>query len=564
MRYCINNLNPGDTFQLIGFNTEVFPCFPAPVEANPQTIAQALKFLEPIEGQGGTDILKSVDYALKIPDDPDRLRIICYMTDGYVGNDMQIIEHVKKNRGRARMFPFGVGNSVNRFLIEGMAKEGRGVADIVDLKASGEAIASKFYKRISQPLLLDIHVDWNGLPVEEVFPKQIPDLFSSGPIILKGRYTRPAEGDITVHGLLRGQPWSRTLHVVLPANKDDGYALPTVWAREKIEDLQSEDWMGAQSGHPIPDIKEKIVNCALEYRLMSQYTSFVAVEQKVVNVGGKQRTVDVPVEMPDGVSYEGIFGGDRADKRMGAVAFGRMARRQVSGNSLYYGAAGGRAGAGFGGGSGLGLSTAGAASAGLSRSLAGKPAQVAPSAPAPVQLQQNVPALKSTLAENGVERESLSAREVDSLSRLTLSKDEVEKKLKKMKPEDQKRMWEARTQQLRIVKLHAKLQEVVEETRLATARRADLDQEHACRRSCEAEAARFHAGNDTLARKAASRNHRSGKSRQTDRPPVGSVRRAAEVQVADATARRNTKLAKIDEGHEGFVCPSCPSLSGVR
>ena len=335
MRHCIQNLNPGDTFQLLGFNTEVYPCFPAPVPATPENVRKALAYLEPLKGAGGTDILKAADYALQIPDDPDRLRIICYLTDGYVGNDMQIIEHVKKHRGSARMFPFGIGNSVNRFLIDGMAREGRGAAEYVTLNAPGESAAARFYRRVADPVLLDVHVDWNGLPVEEVYPRHIPDVFSAAPIIVKGRYTRAAAGDITVRGLLRGKPWSQTVHVSLPAVKADGSAIATLWAREKIEDLQNQDWIGAQTRNPNPEIKEQIVNTALEYRLMSQYTSFVAVEERVVNVGGKQRTIDVPVEMPEGVAYEGIFGdeveGLSADGlRRGARAYGLYARPRPS------------------------------------------------------------------------------------------------------------------------------------------------------------------------------------------------------------------------------------------
>jgi len=340
MRHCIQNLNPGDTFQLIGFNTDVYPCFEKPVPATPQTIARALKWLEPIEGRGGTDILKSVDYALRIPDDPARLRIVCYMTDGYVGNDMQIIDYISKHRGRARMFPFGIGNGVNRFLIEGMARAGLGAPEYVLLNEPGEAAAARFYQRVAHPLLKDMQVDWGGLPVQDVLPRHIPDVFSSGPVVLKGRYTAPAEGDITLRGLLRGRPWSRTIHVSLPAVKEDGSAIATLWARERIEDLQSQDWLGAQTGNPKLEVKEAIVQTALDYRLMSQYTSFVAVEERVVNVGGKQRRVDVPVEMPEGVSYEGIFGAKDAGERLGVLFY------QAAGP------AGGRSAGGFGGGLG--------------------------------------------------------------------------------------------------------------------------------------------------------------------------------------------------------------------
>jgi hypothetical protein len=341
MKYCIANMNPGDTFQLIGFNTAIYPCFPAPVHNTPENVAQALKFLEPIQGGGATDILKSVDYALNLPDDPDRLRIVCYMTDGYVGNDMQILDYIQKNRGRARMFPFGIGNSVNRFLIEGMAREGRGAAEYVAVNINAGAIyggpmpeagvkgakdaAERFYRRIASPLLLDVHVDWNGLPVEDVYPKQIPDVFTSGPIVLKGRYTHAAEGDITIRGLLRGKPWSRTIHVRLPAVHTYGSALSTLWAREKIEDLQNQDWLGAQTNTPHPEIQQQIINTALEYHLMSQYTSFVAVEQRVVNIGGRQRLLDVPVEIPEGVSHASrVVANKKTPPRN--VAFGAVSR----------------------------------------------------------------------------------------------------------------------------------------------------------------------------------------------------------------------------------------------
>ncbi|MBI3911402.1 MAG: VWA domain-containing protein [Armatimonadetes bacterium] len=381
MRYCIRHLNPGDTFQLIGFNLNLNPCFPAPVPNTPENVAKAMRFLEPLEGEGGTDILRAVDYALRLPDDPERLRMICYMTDGYVGNDMQIIAYVRKHRGRARMFPFGIGNSVNRFLIEGMAKEGRGVAELVTLNTPGEEAAARFYRRVSHPLLLDVGVDWHGLPVDEVYPKHLPDLFSARPLILKGRYTRAAEGDITVHGLLRGRPWSQTIHVSFPSVQQENSALPTLWAREKIEALQSQDWLGAQLGRPDPKVQEQIVATALEYRLMSQYTSFVAVEERIVNVGGRQRTVDVPVEMPEGVSYEGIFGDESAEAaRLLEAKEMRLSHNIVTDAGGWAGAPGGMGGAP--------ASPPAATAAPFSPAATLAPRGVRPPGPSPVKLRR--------------------------------------------------------------------------------------------------------------------------------------------------------------------------------
>lgn len=424
MKYALQHMNPGDTFQLIGFNTEVYPCFPAPVPNTPANVAKALQYLEPLQGDGGTDILKSVEYALKIPDDPNRLRIICYMTDGYVGNDMQIIDYIRKNRGRARMFPFGIGNSVNRFLIEGMAKEGRGASDVVTLDEEGQGHAEKFYRRIASPVLLNPQVDWGGLPIQQVFPEQIPDVFTAGPILIKGRYTRPAQGDIVVRGILRGRPWSQRLHVILPAMDKDGAAISTIWAREKIEDLQSQDWLGAQNGQPDASTKEQIVQTALEHRLMSQYTSFVAVEQQIVNIGGRQKTVDVPVEMPEGVSYSGIFGDAEEKQVMAQQGFGGSVSRGRGVNYLFKSSAPRQ----------LSESLSYNAPAGASNGLASQPA-----APATVPLlrtEEEAPTVSS-----GTKTESRQPSITDALlddKDIRSGSKESETKLQALKPEQRK------------------------------------------------------------------------------------------------------------------------------
>ncbi len=304
MRYCLQNLNPGDTFQLLGFNTEVYPCFPKPVAATQQNLRTALAYLNPLQGSGGTDILKAADFALRQPDDPDRLRIICYMTDGYVNNDRNIVGFIRNHRGSARMFPFGIGNSVNRFLIEGMAREGKGVADIVDLRQPGKNTAQKFYQRIADPLLTEISVDWGGLSVEtgEIYPKQIPDVFSAAPIVLKGRYSKAGTGEITVHGRLRGKPWERKIRVSLPSTTEPGVgeAIPTLWAREKIASLMGDVWAGDLRETPV----EQVTQLALTHKLMTEYTSFVAVDERIRNLSGAQKSVVVPTELPEGVSME--------------------------------------------------------------------------------------------------------------------------------------------------------------------------------------------------------------------------------------------------------------------
>jgi Ca-activated chloride channel family protein len=228
------------------------------------------------------------------------------MTDGYVGNDMEIVGEVQKHPN-ARVFAFGIGGSVNRFLLDKMAEQGRGEVEYVGLNDDGSAAAKRFHQRVRNPLLTDIRIEWNGLPVADVYPKQIPDLFSAKPLVLTGRYTYGTQGTIRLTGRVGGQNFTREIPVVFPESQTEHDVLATLWARTRIDDLMSQDFNGIQSGNAKEDVKEAITQLGLEYRLMTQFTSFVAVEEMTVTDGGQPRRVDVPVELPEGVSREGIL-----------------------------------------------------------------------------------------------------------------------------------------------------------------------------------------------------------------------------------------------------------------
>lgn len=312
MRRCIEEMNPNDTFQMLAFSNDVVTLFDKPMPNTKANRALAEEFLTSRLGSGGTEMMKAVIAALKPDPDPERLRMVCFMTDGYVGNDFEILDAIKRNIGDARLFSFGIGNSVNRFLLDGMADMGRGAVEYVTLEEQGSKAAAHFFERTSKPVLTDISIDWGGLPVQDVYPQKIPDLFSSKPLILKGRYTGAMEGTITIRGKLGGKPWQERVRVDLPAQEDENQALPSLWARAKIADLMTGDYSGLQNGNTDPKIKDQITQVALEYQLMSQFTSFVAVEETTVTEGGVPKKIAVPVEMPEGVSYEGIFG-DKED-----------------------------------------------------------------------------------------------------------------------------------------------------------------------------------------------------------------------------------------------------------
>jgi hypothetical protein len=189
---------------------------------------------------------------------------------------------------------------VNRFLLSKMAEEGHGEVEFVTSPDEAQPAADRFYERVHSPVLTNISIDWQGLPVAEVYPAQLPDLFSAKPIIVTGRYTRAATGSLVIHGTRAGGPFTRTIQVDFPAENASHAALEKIWARRKVDDLMSQDWMGIQQGNS--KYKAQIVDVGLKHSLATQYTSFVAVETKTVIQDGKPVRIEVPVELPEGVS----------------------------------------------------------------------------------------------------------------------------------------------------------------------------------------------------------------------------------------------------------------------
>ncbi|HQR33528.1 MAG TPA: TonB family protein [Blastocatellia bacterium] len=306
MKLAIDGMNPQDTFNLITFAGDTHVLFPQPVPATPENLKRAQAFLASRQGSGGTEMMKAIKMALAPSNSQDHVRIVCFMTDGYVGNDMEIVGEIQKHPN-ARVFAFGIGSSVNRFLLDKMAEEGRGEVEYVSLTDDGSAAAKRFHERVRNPLLTDIRVEWGGLPVADVYPR-IPDLFSAKPLVLTGRYTNGARGVVRLIGRVGAQTFTRDIPVEFPESQAEHDALATLWARTRIDDLMSQDYSGIQNGNAKDEVKEAITQLGLEYRLMTQFTSFVAVEETTITEGGQSRRVDVPVELPEGVSRDGLEG----------------------------------------------------------------------------------------------------------------------------------------------------------------------------------------------------------------------------------------------------------------
>ena len=247
---------------------------------------------------------------------------------------------------------------MNRFLITSMAKAGRGDSEVVMLNDKADTAAHRLYQRLRAPVLTDVSIDWHGLPVDEVFPKKLPDLFTGKPLVVSGRYSAAAQGSIVIHGKRAGDDFTREIAVHFNDGASGDTTLSSFWARRKIDNLMSQDWAGLQAGTVKPEVQKEITQLGLSYRLMTQFTSFVAVEERVVTTNGKPQRVEVPVEMPEAMSYEGVFGND------GNKQFDRLAMYAKLGKSASVGGpvlmqkmvapAGGSVG-GIGSGSGAGI-----------------------------------------------------------------------------------------------------------------------------------------------------------------------------------------------------------------
>lgn len=305
MKLALDSLYPSDTFNLITFAGDTHILFPEPVPATRENLRRAQAFLTSRAGEGGTEMMSAIKAALKPSDDQSHVRIVCFMTDGYVGNDMEVVAEIKKHQN-ARVFAFGIGQSVNRFLLDKMAEAGRGEVEYVSLGDDGSAAARRFHERVRNPLLTDISIDWSGLPVADVYPQRIPDLFGAKPVVLTGRYTSPGNATIRLKGKVAGNDFVREIPVAFPETMASHDVLAPLWARARIDDLMGQDYDGAQNGNIKAELKDTITQLGIEYRLMTQFTSFVAVEEMIVTDGDQPRRIDVAVEVPAGMKTDVI------------------------------------------------------------------------------------------------------------------------------------------------------------------------------------------------------------------------------------------------------------------
>ena len=244
------------------------------------------------QGGGGTELLPALDRALTLPRG-DLARSIVVVTDGYVDVEAEAFERIRSHAGDASVYAFGIGSSVNRHLIEGLAQAGSGEPFVVTGPDHAEEAVQRFQRYVASPLLTEVEVDYGDLDAYDVEPAVIPILTAERPLVVTGKWRGAARGQVTVRGRQGDQPWTTTIAV--PAEKTDQPALRYLWARERLRLLS--DLAGPGDPH-----REAIVALGLRYNLLTRHTSFVAVDERVRNTSGRTQTVHQPLPLPQGVS----------------------------------------------------------------------------------------------------------------------------------------------------------------------------------------------------------------------------------------------------------------------
>ena len=296
IRHALRQLQDEDTFQIIRFSNQASKMGPRPILGTSSNIRRGLDYLDSLNSEGGTEMITGIKAALEFPHDPERLRFVCFLTDGYVGNEAEILAAVSGRIGESRIFSFGVGPAVNRYLLEHMAKLGRGAVAYVGLKDNASEVMDRFFGRISHPALTDLQIDWPG-NVSEVFPRRLPDLFVGRPVVLTGRFRGNTLGSVRVHGRIENE----RAELVIPKRREvaEHNGIASIWARLKMADLEDRSLIERNS--ELPDMVREL---ALDFGLLSAYTAFVAVDASHRTEGKPGTTVPVAVPVPRGVEYE--------------------------------------------------------------------------------------------------------------------------------------------------------------------------------------------------------------------------------------------------------------------
>jgi len=298
----IGRLRPTDRFNVLLFSGGSTVLAERPLAATPENLGRAVSLLERQRGGGGTELLPALKRALALERAANFARTVVIVTDGYVTVEEEAFDLVRRNLGQANMFAFGIGSSVNRHIIEGLAHVGLGEPFIITKPEEAPAQAERFRSLIQSPVLTGIQVRFEGFEVYDLEPPKAPDLFAEKPVVVFGKYEGEPAGEIVINGKTAAGDSRRVIRIASDMASPGNSALRLLWARQRIMQLSDLNLLREDDARV-----QEVTGLGLRYSLLTQYTSFVAVD-KVKRADGEVVTVKQPLPLPAGVSDLAVGG----------------------------------------------------------------------------------------------------------------------------------------------------------------------------------------------------------------------------------------------------------------
>lgn len=304
LKASLRALRPGDQFRIQLFDNYIeWYRNGEPIPFNQGAVDQADTYLSSVDGRGGTEIVNALKAALDLPQEPERQRIIVLLTDGAVSGEERGLGLARERLKSARLFTLGIGPSVNRAFIQKLAQLGRGTAEFLGLNEDIEGAIIRFQDRLAFPMLVDLKLDWGKNAVWDVYPKMLPDLYADQPLVLTGRCRIDKEQAISLN--LRGRRGSETvtMDTHLRLLEQPEAAILRLWARNRVEDLLE---LGALGDLPDHKVRNQVIGLAMEHRLVTPFTSFVAVDSQVVADSSAKPQILIAQPLPEGLDLAGF------------------------------------------------------------------------------------------------------------------------------------------------------------------------------------------------------------------------------------------------------------------
>jgi Ca-activated chloride channel family protein len=291
----LDQLRPEDSFNIFSFSDGVTRLAPQPLPATEANVAQGRRHVAELRARGATEMVPAIRTALSAvaaATSDTSLPLVLLVTDGFIANEAEVFRAVAEGLGETRVYALGLGSTVNRFLLERVAEIGRGQAIIPALSDTPEAVARRVGRLVDRPVFTDLALNWGGLEVTDVYPRRLPDLFAGHPLVVHGRYQRGGEAVIRLRGSIGGRRYERRLRLRLAETARESSpsaAHGTLWARAAIRDRMNRLYLRDQ-----PEVIEEVTRLGLHHRIVTQWTSFVAVDEApetAANGGETEETV---------------------------------------------------------------------------------------------------------------------------------------------------------------------------------------------------------------------------------------------------------------------------------